>query len=466
MNNLRLRLKLFGVDPLGTTQVIANVYPADAKARSGQPRGVRNLPVPAGDDDKLYSSVDLPDGRYLVELMLPSGRIVNREVTLVGGGSQKVSIEAGQSPHEWLALQHFQGNVGDRRRSKRGWVRRALRKGGSRSAPRPEPAGTADLDLPAGNLAGSADDVRVHWCVASPAAGAGLDTWNLVHDTIRSQAGPQPAVMNVGDQLSTAGPPVVVEPLLQDDDALTYQFFASGPRAFGAEYRPSGASFDGKRRYVLAHDGESASLMCAPVPWFDLHGAGTESAFEVLSPLRTAGTTALVTDPELGSLVGYLTSGALHSARVLVDLARDMLFHKISNPIGAMAGGYVMVATENERLPADWHGWLDHLCDWFPEIPDGAIIRAMHKLQHQQSDEDVDAALGGLLEAGRRGLPYYSLGMRWLLDGLTVFADDPSYAHRHQEIQPQLECVRMVARRTNYQQPFTSIELSRLRRRG
>ena len=54
-----------------------------------------------------------------------------------------------------------------------------------------------------------------------------------------------------------------------------------------------------------------------------------------------------------------------------------------------------------------------------------------------------------------RGLPYYGLGLQWLVDGLTVFAS------RDKQTAAMLEAVRPVARRCNLQQPFTVLELAR-----
>ena len=86
-----------------------------------------------------------------------------------------------------------------------------------------------------------------------------------------------------------------------------------------------------------------------------------------------------------------------------------MLFIKMSNPLAAAAGGYVLLATEQGTEPNDWHRWIENLCNWFEWLPDGAILHASLKLRHQYSDGDLDEARRMLIEAYRRGLPFYSV---------------------------------------------------------
>jgi hypothetical protein len=50
--------------------------------------------------------------------------------------------------------------------------------------------------------------------------------------------------------------------------------------------------------------------------------------------------------------------------------------------------------------------------------------------------------------------------MRWLLDGLTAFSEDDEFIDRRTEIQECLQKVSTVARRTNYLQAFTNIEIT------
>jgi hypothetical protein len=148
-----------------------------------------------------------------------------------------------------------------------------------------------------------------------------------------------------------------------------------------------------------------------------------------------------------------MTLGALPTAERLFDQARGMLFEKRANPLGAAGGGYVLLGTEDSSQQKDWHLWISNLMNLFHWLPDGAIQHGWLKLRHRKSSADLDEAREALFTAYRRGLPFYSVGLQWLMDGLTLFAPhDPQAAE-------MLHNVRRVAWRTNLQEPFTIVRL-------
>jgi hypothetical protein len=70
-----------------------------------------------------------------------------------------------------------------------------------------------------------------------------------------------------------------------------------------------------------------------------------------------------------------------------------------------------------------------------------------------------DQAKASLFDAFERGIPYYSAGVAWLLDGLTLFAgEDP-------EAEERMKLVHKVAQRLDVSQAFTVIRLSDKARR-
>jgi hypothetical protein len=148
-----------------------------------------------------------------------------------------------------------------------------------------------------------------------------------------------------------------------------------------------------------------------------------------------------------------MTLGALPTAERLFDQARHMMYRKQTNPLGAAGAGYVLLGTERGSEPKDWHDWISNLLRWFDWLPDGAIQYGWLKLRHRQSSADVDEARDALFTAYRRGLPFYSVGLQWLMDGLTLFA------RRDPEAAEMLNNVRRVAWRTNLQEPFTIVRL-------
>ena len=82
------------------------------------------------------------------------------------------------------------------------------------------------------------------------------------------------------------------------------------------------------------------------------------------------------------------------------------------------------------------------------------------KLGRQGGEESLRQARASLLEGYRRGLPLYSQGVRLLLDGLTLFANEArAVDDRDLPVEEALQAVREWALRTNMRQPFTSLVL-------
>ena len=468
MTCLRLRLDMFADERVGMASVIANVFPFDRSAPRGLRQRLRNLEIPAGDEYNEWREVEVPHGRYEVQVVLPSGELLSQNVD-IGHNTpdpHDVRIEAAP-PHEWLAVQHFQGNVGtkDRQRKSRNWLVQGIERSASDS-PRFDAVRLKRRHEAAESL-GPSMDVDVLWCIDPKPPDMAGQAWDLLYEIIRERSSPNQAAERFWHELPADGPMQPVPPAQWDDDARTYRFQADGPVHHG-DMGPSGRSaWDGepvRRRYLLIRNDETTHLVCAPVPWFDLEQGDREFAFEIMSPLGSTGVTTAIRDTALTSIIGYLTSSSLRNARILVDRAEGMLFHKVSNPLGAAAGAYVMLSTENQRKKSDWHHWIGNLYRNFLWLPDGAISYATMKLNLQQDDSDVDEALEAFLTACHRGIPFYTIGMRWLLDGLTAFSEDDHYEHRRDDILSHLRRVRVVARRINYQQPFTSLQLSRKHR--
>ena len=116
-------------------------------------------------------------------------------------------------------------------------------------------------------------------------------------------------------------------------------------------------------------------------------------------------------DSEAEAMLGYLSIGAFDAAR----RAERLLQRKRDNPVGAAIGGYYLLrAGDTRRLD-----WTSNLANWFPWLPDGAVIHAWLLLRQHEPDQDV--ARERLLEAARRGIPIYTQGLRLLYDGLSVY---------------------------------------------
>lgn len=165
----------------------------------------------------------------------------------------------------------------------------------------------------------------------------------------------------------------------------------------------------------------------------------------------------IVEDPDFATMAGLMSASALPKAVIAVRQARDMLFGKMQNPLGAAAGGYVLLAA-GDREENNWHDWVDNLANWFPEIPDGAVLKASLRLRFPRDKNSAEEARASLLEAFDRGVPYYSTGVSWLLDGLTQFADDPV-------VEEKMKIVHRVALRLDLSQAFTVVRISDRKKR-
>jgi hypothetical protein len=208
------------------------------------------------------------------------------------------------------------------------------------------------------------------------------------------------------------------------------------------------------RDFVIVRRVRTVELVSLPMPWYVV-GTGREAGIELvvqqLARAEDFASSIAVRDERLGLLLGFLSSGALSAAQQIAEEAKEILYGKVQNPLAAAAGGYALVGSETDNSPKPWHEWTKNLMDWFPAMPDGAIQWAT--LLRRQGSAKSSAACAAFKAAARRGLPFYSLGLRWLLDGLE------RYASRDAEASELLPAVRATAARMHQQSPFTILRL-------
>lgn len=121
--------------------------------------------------------------------------------------------------------------------------------------------------------------------------------------------------------------------------------------------------------------------------------------------------------PQAEAILGFLASGDFEAARRVgekwFDEAEQMLRNKVEDPIAAIIAGYFLLrAGSVERL----HDWTSNLANWFPSLPDGAVICGWHMALTNR----WDLAEHWLTEAVDRGIPLYTQGLRLLHDGLRL----------------------------------------------
>jgi hypothetical protein len=438
-------------------------------------------PIPISIDPTAVRSVPLAPGHYLVEVAMPSGEVLSDQITMTADRDANLVLQAEASPHEWLSWQHLMGNVGTKppglapslrpakkaavpkapppRKSARGTGSgrpsrgaKASFSGAPRRSARVAAPRAADIaaaaPAPAAAAPGTGLPPSIHW-IAAPGAGlvaqAGVDPWATLDELARAE----PAS---AERLSGAQPPRAIPVYTRDADRAVYRLVhgaggASGATALGSTL---------PRDFIAVPDRGTVELLSLPTPWA-LISSGREAVVEIVVQ-RTAhvsdfASSITVRDDRLGVFLGYLSSGSLDAVREVAEDAQDLLFRKTVNPLAAVAGGYAMVGTATDDKKHEWHDWVNNLATWFQHIPDGAIQLAQLHLRLRRSSEDLDHAARWLKEAYRRGLPYYTLGIRWLLDGLEKLAS------RDSEADAMRRSVQAIAWRVHPQSAFTILHL-------
>jgi hypothetical protein len=235
------------------------------------------------------------------------------------------------------------------------------------------------------------------------------------------------------------GPPDAYDPF-----SLLFRFV--GPD----RYQP----YPPQRYFLIAEGSAETYLVTLPTPWNDARGG--RSVVEVLVNLTQSVNGSLigvtVHDPLIGAGLAYMATGALaKAARVFQDV-QAMLQEKLINPFSAAAGAYVLIGTELDNEPRVWDRWLDNLRNWLPQYSDGSVLWASRQLRIARSEDEIRLARDGFVEACERGLPIFTLGLSWLVDGLSQFPGD-------EECAMWLERVRRVAWRVDMRQPFVVLRL-------
>lgn len=98
------------------------------------------------------------------------------------------------------------------------------------------------------------------------------------------------------------------------------------------------------------------------------------------------------------------------------DVAETLLKDKRQNPYGAMIGGYYLLKVgDYDRM----HNWPNNFANWFRWLPDAALIHAW-QLFGLNGLSDLATARERLLQASRAGIPVFTEGVRYLIDGLEL----------------------------------------------
>ncbi|MBZ2194683.1 hypothetical protein [Occultella gossypii] len=383
---------------------VAQVLAFDSRGGRSPAADVRDVVVPVGGN-VAPASIPVEPGDYLIEVLLPNGERTSAEVR-AGEAPVSVDLAVTHSPREWLSWQHLVGGVP---------LRENMRPGRG------------------------AGPVRLEWLEGLPRGRVGL----------AGPGYPWRAVLAIVTGAEPAPEGLAVAPLTGESGWQLYRFGAAGAlKWLDQEPEPGGPM---RRRYLVARSGADVSLVPVPVPWPITSGGA--AVVDVLVRDQPDGARILISpmDQYIAPVIGFLSAGSAQPARVLVDHARSRLFEKMVNPFAAAAGGYVLLATE-ETGDTAWHPLIANLAARFDWLPDGAVLQGRLLLRHRSGSADVHAARDSFMEAYRRGLPFYTLGLQWLVDGLRTFAGTGD-----EEAGRMLATVQEVAWHADLAQPFATL---------
>ena len=214
--------------------------------------------------------------------------------------------------------------------------------------------------------------------------------------------------------------------------------------------------------FALVEAGDRREL--AVIASLGLSGKGTRGGWtpyilaDRFAPIDEALSRVVVEDRVWGALLGFLAARDMDAGGRLIDDALGQeavqaMREKAGNPLAALAGALVAVATARPDLEQRWDPWLMNLSNWFPGIPDGPIILGRRRLLRARTAGEVAEARRWLFEGFDRGAPVYSLSADWLARGLeSLPGEDAELARRRSE-------ARRLAGRVDPRQAFTVIRL-------
>lgn len=394
-------------------------------------------------------TIDLPPGEYVARVTLPSGRALESEFAVVDDKPASVVVEAGDSPHEWLSWHHF---------------------GGSTTATPSEVLLSRPTERAAASIAGGAPafrakaarpttaqaDVRFGFTafqVGEDATGP-FSKGALWHALLNGAGSYDKSWQTLGNRASAACWGDRMD--RSDEEDAEFILFRTSLR----DARWMGRADRSWRNYFVARTNQAIEIATLPLPWErteQMPAWVVELLIRRTAPPDTFLTRTTVADTRGGAMISYMSQRRLDLARPFFKQARDYLVEKLFNPLGAAAGAYVLLTTATSDSEPSWNDWTRNLANWFKWLPDGAVLRGISMLRKGQSDAEFREAQDWLLEGFARGVPYYSLGVLLLQEGLLQLASE----WKEPATVRALETVNRVAAALDVSQPFTTLRFTR-----
>ena len=399
----------------------------------------RDLVIPAGETIE----EPLPHGLYNVQLTLPSGRILQRNVKIDEKSDEVFHFLEDFAPGAGFSLQESSGSSDDDLLTE--------------SAVASGNTSLLDYEEALHRSTGIAETGSgIFGSVAGFVVGSVLPTLGLRTKAPRPE---RPASAQLG--IAVGSPPGLLENPPEDGEAWTGQTPAEQRGDTGLWRIPAGTdeppSADTRRwARVELPDGriEIASL---PLPWF-CAGSNEYIPAEVLvdpSRMDGASTTVAVPDKRLAGLLAYLDRGQSGAARpMLEELERENLiertiFDKMSNPLAACAAAYVGLSVYPPNEREQWDTWLSVCMDRFPGVPDAAIVHARRLILRPDDRPGNAATADALRRAHAAGPPFFSAGAPLLREMLLLLSAD------HPDLLPLAKEAGQLTARVDQSQVFT-----------
>jgi len=419
----------------------------------------RNVVVPLGSRTE---QIEVEPGFYGIQMILPSGRLLNQRVEVEPGGEAEASFTLGSSPAEWMRMQHLEGSIPEGKiyvpaiesglkglsRSRRGYIE-------------PSNPNKEQFDYLTTRVPATAKSPMYKAAATESPSGGGSSV--LVIQQARRTRGAAKALgywAQLADTLESA------RPFYEFGEGLEVIKHGAPAHQGGDNWHenwriPPSVSGDTARIFALVQSSNSAEIVSLPLPW-PCEALGGQEVIELSVDVsevnRSARTSVSVLDPNLFSLIAYLKRGSVALGRESLeggpgqDFLLQSLQKKRANPLAAAAAAICLLGASRLDRSAPWHDWLDNLDSGFNWLPDGAVLSARRRLLGSDTQADSELAKDALLRAFRRGLPFYTLSLTWLLEGLRQFRDDAKCA-------AAVEAVRRVAVRADVGQAFTVLSV-------
>ena len=407
--------------------VVARIFGYAAGDEDGEPI-MREMVVPAGQ----MVEEDLPHGLYNVQLRLPSGRVLQRNVTIDEDSHETYQFFEDFAPNAGFSLQESVGRDGQK------VLAEAVVASGNTSNEDYEQALTKAAQLASDKRTISRDLSRFE---VTPEIEDEPTPPRLA--TLRVHQGDAPE-LDAAPAWDSNAPETSTE--LHGDAALWRIAFVS-------DAPPQRAT----RRWAKVDlPGGGVEVASLPLPWFCPANDEFSSAEVLVDPSRSgAATSVAVCDARLAGLLAYLDRGQAGSAGPLLeqlekdDVIRDAIEGKRRNPLAACAAAYVGLAVYNPTEHEVWDRWLGNCMDWFPDVPDAAIVHARRLILRPTGPDDNAKAADALRKASKAGIPYFSAGVALQREMLTVLAPD------HPDLAPLAAKAARLSSRVDPGQAFT-----------